>query len=71
MKVTVTVPNSVLQLIIDQLLADNDIVVTLDELKANPILVAFIENDMDVVYFDAFADRLHTVDFADELDLKA
>lgn len=69
MKITIEIPQSALQTIVDCILEYSDVVLTVDELKANPKLEAFIQNDLNTMYFEEFAEGLSDVDFVRELDL--
>ncbi len=69
MKIEIEIPQSALQTIVDCILENSDIVVSVDELKANPKLPAFIQNDLDTMYFEDFGDGLDDVDFGEELGL--
>ena len=69
MKITIEIPQSVLQTIVDCILEYSDIMISVEELKANPRLPAFIQNDLDTMYFEEFGDGLADVDFVAELGL--
>lgn len=69
MKITIKISNRVLQAIVDCIEEYSDIKITIDELKANPKLESFIQNDLDTMYFEEFAEGLSDVDFVEELDL--
>ena len=69
MKITIEIPDRILQAIVDCIEEYSDVVVTIDELKANPKLEAFIQHDLDTMYFEEFAEGLSDVDFVRELGL--
>lgn len=69
MKITIEIPQSILQAIVDCIEEYSDVKITVDELKANPKLEAFIQNDLNTMYFEEFADGLYNVDFAEALGL--
>ena len=69
MKITIEISDSILQTIVDCIEEYSDIKITIDELKANPKFEAFIQNDLDTMYFEGFMEGLPDVDFVEELDL--
>ena len=69
MKITIEIPQKVLQAIVDTIEEFSDVKITVDELLANPKLEAFIQNDLDTMYFEEFGDGLADVDFVTELGL--
>ncbi len=70
MKITIEIPDSALQSIVDCLKEYSDIRMTVDELKANPKLPAFIQSDLDTMYFEVIEDGLPDVDLVEALGLK-
>jgi len=69
MKITIEIPEKVLQMIVD-ILKEDDIVITVDELKANPKLEGIIQSDLETMYFEPFADGIDAINWADELGLE-
>ena len=70
MKITIEIPDSALQVIADIAEEYCDITVTVAELKANPKLPAFIQSDLNTMYFEDFGNGLDDVDLAEELGLE-
>ncbi len=69
MKITIEVPDSALQSIVNCLKEYSDITMTVDELKANPKLVSFLQTDISAMYFQDFQHGLDDIDFVEELGL--
>ena len=69
MKIMIEIPQSVLQTIVDCVEEFSGIKLTVDELLANPKFEAFIQNDLNTMYFEEFAEGLSDVDFIEELGL--
>jgi len=70
MKITIEVPDSALQNIVVCLKEYSDITMTVDELKANPKLVSFLQTDIGAMYFQDFQHGLDDIDFVEELGLE-
>lgn len=70
MKITIEIPQSALQTIVDCIEECSDVVLTVDELKANPKLEAFFQRDIDAMYFQDFEHGLSDIDFAEDLELE-
>ncbi len=70
MKITIEIPDSALQTIVDCIKEYGDITMTVDELKANPKLPAFIQSDLDTMYFEVIGDGLPDVDLVEALGLE-
>ncbi len=70
MKITIDIPDSALTMIVEHLKDYGDVKITVDEIKANPKLPAFIQSDLEIMYFDEFGDGLHNVDLVEALGLE-
>lgn len=69
MKITIKIPDSALQTIVDCIEEYSNVKLTVEELKANPKLPAFIQSDLDTMYFEDFGDGLADVDLVEDLGL--
>ncbi len=70
MKITIEIPRQALQDIVDSVTEFSDIIITVEELRDNPKLVAFFERDIDAMYFEDFKHGLCDIDFVVDLDLE-
>lgn len=70
MKITIEIPNRILQAIVDCIEEYSDITITVDELKIHPKLVSFLQTDIGAMYFQDFEHGLEDVDFVEYLGLK-
>ena len=70
MKITIEIPDTALKLIVEHLKDYGDVKITVDELLANSKLEAFIQSDLEIVYFDEFDSGLHNVDLVEALGLE-
>ncbi|KKM06004.1 hypothetical protein LCGC14_1748330 [marine sediment metagenome] len=70
MKITIEIPEKVLQQIVDTIKEYSDIVLTVEELKANPKLEAFFQSDLDTMYFEEFLNGLDAINFVEDLGLE-
>jgi len=69
MKITIEIPDSALRTIVECVEEYSDVKLTVKELKSNPKLAAFIQSDLDTMYFEDFGGGLDDVDLVEELGL--
>ena len=69
MKITIEIPDSALRTIVECVEEYSDVKLTVNELKSNPKLAAFIQSDLDTMYFEDFGGGLDDVDLVEELGL--
>ena len=58
MKIEIEIPDEILELMIECMQEYEEVTVTLDELKANPLLTQWFQEDVVTQYFEPFEDGL-------------
>lgn len=66
-KITIVIPNTVYELISNNLSENSGVNVGIEDLKKNRAVLRFIENDIDSMYWDQFGEGLDNLDMAEEL----